>query len=155
MRVSLCYIIHLCTYIRDLYSASVSGVSQVHRRMDFKFPRVKSLVYSIIIIIMIMIIIIIIRISLAAACAAKGLMMDKINLMAFKTQKCSIPFAHVSKLNSIIYTPFTRQTYFFFLSLSLYLSFTKTASALQKPKKFTYTYVLFINYFPPKLFILL
>jgi len=153
VRVSLCYIIHLCTYIRDLYSASVSGVSQVHRRMDFRFPRVKSLVYSIIIII-IMMIIIIIRISLAAAYAAKGLMVDKINLIAFKTQKCSIPFAHVSKLNSIIYIVYTADVLFHSLSFPLYLSSTKTASAL-KPKKFTYTYVLFINYFPPNLFIFL
>lgn len=38
------YNIILYTYktcIRDPYSASVSGVSQVHRRMDFGFPRVK------------------------------------------------------------------------------------------------------------------
>lgn len=119
--MSSCYTIHLCTYTRDLYSASVSGVSQVHRRMDFRFPRVKSLVYSIIII---MIIIIIIRISLAAACAAKGLMMDKINLIAFKTQKCSIPFAHVSKLNSRYNTHrlHGKRTFSFSLFPSIYLS---------------------------------
>ena len=162
------YTYYTCT--RDPYSASVSGVSQVHRRMDFGFPRVKypvqvysviiTIVIIIIIMMMIIIIIIIIRIFLVAACATKGLMVDKISLIAFRAYQHSIPLAHVSKLNRK-YTQrlHGRRTLFFLsLSISLYLFFTKTSSALPPKKVYvycTYTFYSYIHYFPPKLFVLL